>query len=60
MLLSVVAEFGFMGLKRAACGGAHVADLVVQLAGPLGPFPLAACDLAPVLAWAVPSGRPVI
>jgi hypothetical protein len=43
-------------LKRAACGGADMAEFVVLLACPLGPIPLAARGLAAVLARAGPAG----
>jgi hypothetical protein len=51
-----VAELASNGIKRAARGGAAVAEAVVRLACPLGPVPLAARGLAAVLARAVPAG----
>ena len=44
---------------KAACGGADVVELVVFLACPLGPAPLAARGLAAVLARAGPAGTAV-
>jgi hypothetical protein len=52
----VCCRIGLYGIKRAACGGADVAQFVVLLTCPLGPVPLAARGLAAVLARAVPAG----
>jgi hypothetical protein len=45
-----------MGIKRAACGGADVAESVDLLACPLGPILLAARGLTAALARAGPAG----
>jgi hypothetical protein len=45
--------------KRAACGGADVAEFVVLLTCPLGPDPLAARGLTAVLTRAGPAGAVV-
>jgi hypothetical protein len=51
-----VAEYALNGFKRAACGGADVAESVALLMCPLGPIPLAARGLTAVLARAGPAG----
>jgi hypothetical protein len=57
--ISLRCRIPLYGIKRAACGGADVAELVVLLTCPLGPIPLAARGLAAVLARVDPAGLPV-
>jgi hypothetical protein len=55
-LQRVYCRINLYGIKRAACGGADMAEFVVLLTCPHGPIPLAARGLAAVLARAGPAG----